>query len=53
MLSTLGKHFPELETQININVKKKTCLNVFLLPNYVNMYYLLPFFFRAAGSLYT
>lgn len=44
MLSAISKHFPELECQININVKEEACLNVFLLPNYVNMYYWLPFF---------
>lgn len=29
MLSILGKHFPELETQININVEKGNLLECF------------------------
>lgn len=45
MIWTLGKHFLEPETQININVQKETRLNglsMSPLPNYVNIYYWRP-----------
>lgn len=42
MIWTLGKHFLEPETQININVQKENCLKVSPLCNYVNTYYWRP-----------
>lgn len=42
MIWILGKHFLELETQININVQKENHLNVSPLANYVNIYYWRP-----------